>query len=133
MINILLAISFRSPSWTSKLLVKIFNRNLFSLQNEYLLPKRDVFTDAFDRRRESQFLLDNKNRETFFSPAQKIAITWDIISGVALVVPVEQAIGMRQKLSWFKKKKIHDSAVDSSNLSSCNNQVNTCECRSLRI
>lgn len=91
-------------------MLKIFRRDPFSLQKELTTPKRDLFTDAFDRRREKQFLLDENDRNSFFSPAQKIAITWDIISGVALTIPVERR--SRKSHSKSAVNKVHNVVVD---------------------
>uniref|UniRef100_A0A914XH48 Anoctamin n=1 Tax=Plectus sambesii TaxID=2011161 RepID=A0A914XH48_9BILA len=62
--------------------------NPFELQPEYQVKREKYFTDAYDRKREEQFLIGDQDH--FFTQAQRIYLTWSIISGITISLNVQK-------------------------------------------
>lgn len=82
----------KQSSFVNRSITSIFARfgrpSPFELQPEYQIKRERYFTDAYDRSREDQFLIDDEDK--FFTQAQRINLTWSIISNITISLKVHK-------------------------------------------
>lgn len=71
------------PSFFQRLKNRIYSKDPFDLQEEYRLPKTEYYSDAFERDRRHEFLFDD-DELAFFTSAQRVYLTWDVLSNVTV-------------------------------------------------